>query len=141
VRQPSTDEQAKEDELLTMIQENRVAGTVACESGASVPSASPLRLDGQLRCAARVKALDQDGTGVSGPVDSLGRDAPQRLELAGYAVTTWWESYAFNAGSASEAYDILMADADSCPELGNGDYAVVGVGNVDDVYVVTLATD
>jgi hypothetical protein len=34
-----------------------------------------------------------------------------------------------------------MADADSCPELGNGDYAVVGVGNVDDVYVVTLATD
>ncbi len=138
---PSTDEQIAEDELITLIQQNRVSGTLACESGAAPPSAAPLRLDGQLRCAARIKALDQDSTGVSGLVDSLGRDAPERLDLAGYRVSSWWESYAFDANSASEAYDLLMADADSCPELANESYTAVGVGNVGDVYVVTLASD
>jgi hypothetical protein len=140
-REPTADAQLNEDELITLIQMNRVAGTVACDSGENVAAAPPLQLDGQLRCAARIKALDQDSTGVSGLTDSLGRDAPERIDLAGYNLSSWWESYAFSASSASQAYQILMADADSCPELGNGDYTAVAVGNAGDVYVVTLASD
>src|SRR5690606_37091082 len=115
VLQIDSDAQAKEDELLTLIQQNRIAGTIACASGASVEPAPSLRLDGRLGCAARVKALDQARSGISGPVDSLGRDTPERRGLSGYQQSSWWESYAFDAASASEAYALLLEDDDSCP--------------------------
>lgn len=135
------DQRANEDDLLSAIQRNRVAGSIACDSGGAVDAAPPLRLDGRLRCAARIRALDQAESGMSGPVDSLGRDAAERIGLAGYPVSSWWESYAFDAASVADAYALLLADADSCPELGNPAYAAVGVGNVADVFVVTLASD
>jgi hypothetical protein len=133
--------QAREDELTTLIQHNRSAGTIACESAASLEPAPALRLDGRLRCAARVKALDQAQTGMSGALDSLGRNAAERIALSGYPLASWWESYAFDAATASEAYALLRQDTDSCPELASAAYSAVGVANAGDVFVVTLASD
>ncbi len=78
-------------------------------------------------------------TGVTGPADSQGRDAPERAALAGFDVSLWWESYAYNAASGSQAYDRILTDADSCPELGNPQYTDVGVGTAGDVFVLLAA--
>jgi hypothetical protein len=139
--QATADARATEDELFTIIQTNRLSGGIACQSGVNVDLAPALSLDGRLRCAARVKALDQAQTGMTGPLDSLGRDAPERIDLSGYQRSSWWESYAFNSASVDQAYALLLADADSCPELGNPVYSAMGVGNAGDVFVVTLASD
>lgn len=76
---------------------------------------------------------------MTGPSDSEGRDAAERASLAGYEVSLWWESYAFNAASGSQAYDRFLTDADSCPELGNPQYTDVGVGTAGDTFVVLIA--
>jgi hypothetical protein len=140
-RMPSSEDQVRADELLTLIQQDRVDGSIACSGGANIGASPPLHLDGRLVCAARVKAQDQAESGITGPVDSLGRDAPERLGLATYAYSNWWESYAFAAKTTSQAYALLLADAVSCPELGNPAYSAVGVGVVGDVFVVTLASE
>ena len=140
-RAPSQADRAAEEQLLALLQQNRVAGSTACTSGETSAPAPPLRLDGRLSCVARVRALDQVATGITGPDDSEGRNAAERANLAGYDVSAWWESYAFNAASGSQAYDRILADADSCPELGNSRYTDVGVGTAGDVFVVLLAAD
>lgn len=140
-RAPSRAERAAEEELLALLQENRVTGSIVCTNSEMSASAPPLRLDGRLSCAARVRALDQVATGATGATDSQGRDAAERASLAGYEVSVWWESYARNAASGSQAYDRMLADADSCPELGNPQYTDVGVGKAGDVFVVLLAAN
>jgi hypothetical protein len=85
--------------------------------------------------------LDLAETGVTGATDSQGRDAAERASLAGYDVSVWWESYAYNSTSGSQAYQRILADTDSCPELGNPQYADVGVGKAGDAFVVLLAAD
>lgn len=140
-RAPSRAERAAEEQLLALLQQNRVAGSTPCISGETSPPAPPLRLDGRLSCVARVRALDQVETGVTGPNDSEGRNAAERASLAGYDVSMWWESYAYNAASGSQAYDRMLADADSCPELGNAQYTDVGVGTRGDMFVVVLAAN
>lgn len=140
-RAPSQAERAAEEQLLALLQRDRIAGSTACTSGEASPPAPPLRLDGRLSCVARVRALDLVATSVIGPADSQGRDAPERASLAGYDVSMWWESYAYNAASGSQAYDRILADADSCPELGNAQYTEVGVGTAGDVFVVLLAAN
>ncbi|HEU5073782.1 MAG TPA: hypothetical protein VFU02_06405 [Polyangiaceae bacterium] len=139
-RAASRAERAAEEQLLELIQQNRVAGSTPCTSGEALPPAAPLRLDGRLSCVARVRALDQQATGVTGPADSEGRNASERASLAGYDVSAWWESYAYNATNGSQAYDRNLADADSCPELGNPEYTDIGVGAAGDMFVVLLAT-
>lgn len=140
VREPVPAERIREDELLDLLQRRRAFGELECD-GAGLAPAPVLRLDGRLRCAARVKALDQALTGTSGPVDSAGRDAPQRLALAGYASSSWWESYAFDTASAVAAFDLLVSDLGSCPELGSPEYSAVGIGNAGEVFVITLASE
>ena len=138
---PNRAERAAEEELIALLQQDRVTGSTPCPSGETSPPAPPLRLDGRLSCVARVRALDQVATGATGPNDSQGRNAPERASLAGYEVSAWWESYAHNAASGSQAYDRILADADSCPELGNPQYTDVGVGKAGDVFVVLLAAN
>lgn len=140
-RAPSRAQRAAEEQLLALLQQNRVAGSTPCSSGETSASAPPLRLDGRLSCVARLRAQDRVATGVTGPTDSQGRDAAERANLAGYAVSLWWESYAYNADSGSQAYDRILADADSCSELGNPQYTDVGVGTAEDVFIVLLATN
>lgn len=140
-RAASRAERAAEEQLLQLIQQNRVAGSTACTSGETSAAAPALRLDGRLSCVARVRALDQQATGVTGPADSEGRNARERASLAGYDVSAWWESYAYDATSGSQAYDRTLADADSCSELGNPQYTDIGVGTAGDMFVVVLATN
>lgn len=140
-RAPSQAERVAEEELLRKLQQGRVAGSIDCTSDATLPAAPPLRLDGRLSCVARVRALDQATTGVTGPADSQGRDAAERANLAGYDVSFWWESYAYNAASGNQAYERILSDPDSCPELGNPQYTDVGVGMAGDVFVVLLAAE
>lgn len=140
-RTASQADRGAEEQLLALLQQDRVAGSTACASGETSAAAPPLRLDGRLSCVARVRALDQEATGVTGPNDSEGRDAAERASLAGYEALVWWESYAFNAASGSQAYDRMLTDADSCPELGNPQYTDVGVGKAGDTFVVVLAAN
>jgi hypothetical protein len=137
--QVTADTPANEEAMLTLIQRNRLAGSIACASGTSLEPAPGLKLDGRLSCAARIKALDQARTQTRGMLDSEGRTPPERLTLAGYPFSSWWESYAFAADTPSEAYELLLADDDSCPQLGSSAYSSVGIGNAGDVFVVTLA--
>lgn len=140
-RAPSPMARAAEEQLLALLQQNRVAGSTTCASGETPAPAQPLRLDGRLSCVARVRALDQEATGVIGPSDSQGRGALERAGLAGYEASVWWESYAYNAASGSQAWERILADADSCAEFGNPQYSDVGVGQAGDTFVVLLAAN
>jgi uncharacterized protein YkwD len=140
VREVQSDPQRLEDELLGLVLRDRVAGGLDCPDTLPSDPVTGLSVDGSLICAARAKALDQAISGVTGPLDSEGRDAPERFELAGYASTLWWELHAYGVDTAAQAYEQMRQDADSCRALVDPSYTSIGVGVSGDVFVVALAS-
>lgn len=133
-------ERTSEDDLLSLIQNLRAAGGVPCGANAAAPPASvPVRANGALFCAARVLAVDIEGQGTRGLVDSSGRGTRERLQAAGYAPRLWAEAFAFNAPSANDALGVMLADESACTGLTRDGYTDVGIARVVDTYVLTLA--
>jgi len=137
---PPADEltRALEDELLALAQARRTAGDLMC---AGEPSSMPqpeLRFSPALRCAARALALDMEQTRSTSLTDSLGRDTPTRLQLAGYRQTLWAEAFAIEAADAQRALELMITDSFPCSRLASPDFIDVGLGVSGDVYVMTL---
>jgi uncharacterized protein YkwD len=140
---PAPDESQRTwaDELLFALNEARAAGGVSCGSDpASTPSAA-LRLDPRLSCAASVLASDIDVTRAQSLTDSLGRDTEQRMNAAGYLDDLWAESFALQARSASDAVNVMLGDAGSCPHLVDASYRDIGVALVGSVSVISIASE
>jgi len=132
---------ARQDALLGLVEGLRTAGGVAC-GGAEPSGAVPaLRWDARLTCAARALAGDMATTRRRSLLDSAGRDTVARLALVGYSPRAWSESYALVAGDESAALAAILGDQDSCTRLVSPALTEVGVGNVGDAYVVTIASE
>jgi hypothetical protein len=129
----------REEDLLALLQDRRVAGGAACPEGAAAP-APALRFDPRLVCAARVWAREIDESGDAAAQDSQGRDGGDRVRAAGYSPRQWWESYTFDTSSAARTLDVMLSDGASCARLTDPLYTDVGVGGFGDTLVVTIAT-
>jgi hypothetical protein len=130
----------REEELLALLQDLRVAGGAAC-TGGDAPPAPALRFDPRLVCAARVWASEIEESGDAAPQDSQGRTGGDRVRAAGYVPRMWWESYAFDTTSAERALDVMLGDGASCAQLTDPVYTDIGVGSIGDTLVVTVATE
>ena len=137
----SAEQRAWEDELLVLLNETRAAGGVT--SGGDTPSvaAGELRVDGRLRCAARLFGSDLAVTRSRSLVDSLGRDSEQRTASADYAPRFWAEAFAFRASAPSDALSMMLSDAESCRGLMAANNEDVGVAHIQDVDVLTLGAE
>jgi hypothetical protein len=139
VLEASVADRTHEDELLALVQDNRVNGFTC--GGAAATAQAAFRFDPRLVCAARVLAADIESTRMANLIDSAGRSSTQRLTLAGYGATQWGESYAIEASSAAQALAYVLKDPGSCARLSSAAYTDIGIGSSGDVHVITIAAD
>lgn len=139
VAAPSDEDRRAEEELFALFQKARVDGSLPCTEG--VAPAPPFRLVGELVCAARIKARDQEDSGVNSSEDSLGRTAADRIELAGHTGTGWQEDNLSGVENPREAFDRIVSDPDDCPDYGDSARTSLGIGVVGGNYVVTMSGD
>lgn len=137
----SAEQRTWEDELLVLLNETRAAGGVTCGGDAPSVAVGELRVDGRLRCAARLFGSDLAVTRSRALVDSLGRDSQQRMDAAGYAPRFWAEAFAFRASAPSDALSMMLSDAESCRGLMAANNEDVGVAHIQDVDVLTLGAE
>jgi hypothetical protein len=133
-------DRAREEALLAAIQSMRAMGGVICGGFAPTTPADALRVDPQLRCAARVFAADLLQSGAAELDDSLGRDTRDRIVLAGYEPASWGESFSRGPAVAADALAMIVGRSESCLQLNNPDLVEIGIGSSGDVLVATLAT-
>ena len=138
---PDATTQTREDGLLALIEGLRVAGGVDCGGPEPSVAVAPLRWDARLACAARALALDMAETRRQSLIDSAGRDTIARLELVGYTARVWAESFALVPGDEQAALATMLGEQGSCMSLVSTAFTQVGVGNVDDAYVVTIGSE
>lgn len=131
----------RQDSLLVLLEGLRSAGGVDCSGAELSVAVAPLRWDARLACAARALALDMATTRRQSLTDSAGRDTVARLELVQYAERVWGESFALVPGDADAALAAILRDQDSCTRLLGPAFTQIGVGNVDDAYVVTIGSE
>jgi hypothetical protein len=140
VADPDGGDRTREEELLALLQDLRVAGGAPCPGGAAAP-APALRFDPRLVCAARVWARELAETQDPAAQDSAGRTGGDRIMAAGYAPRMWWESYALDAPSAVRALELMTDDAGSCGRLTDPVFTDVGIGSAGATLVVSIATE
>ena len=140
---PAPDQGARTwaDELVQALNEARAAGGVTCGSDPPSTPVGALRLDARLSCAANVLASDLEVTRAQSLTDSLGRNTEERMNAAGYLDDQWAESFAFQARSASDAVNVMLADSGSCPHLVGATYRDVGAALVGSVSVISIASE
>lgn len=105
---------AAEDELLELIGDIRMRGTMCGE--AEAPGAEQLETAGALRCTARRHAADLSrnrGLGLSHD-GSDGSTALSRANVSGYGGITRHEILAENHLTAQAVFDAWMADPPTC---------------------------
>jgi hypothetical protein len=132
---------AAEDPLLQLYSELRAEGGTRCGGGEAAAPVPLLRYDPRLVCAARVLAADIAATGVVTARDSQGRTGRDRMRAAGHAAQLWADGFAFDVGAADAALQLILADAASCERLTSADYGEVGVGVIDDVFVISVGSE
>jgi hypothetical protein len=130
-----------EEELLALVQAARMSGGVSCGSAAPSAPAPPMRFDTRVVCAARAWALDIEQTGMPGLTDSAGRTGLERLLAAGHPARLWGDSYAVQTATAAQALDRMFSDAGSCSRMLDARYTDVGVGQVGQTFVVSIAAE
>jgi uncharacterized protein YkwD len=138
---PDAAAQGREDRLLALVQGLRTAGGVECGAAAASAMIAELRWEPRLACAARALAADMARTRNQSLVDAAGRDTRARLTLVGYSPALWGEAFALVPGDEGAALDAMLSDADSCNRFVNASFVEVGVGNAEDAYVVTIASE
>lgn len=136
----SAADRAAEESLLELLQLSREQGGLQCQAGQVTAPVRAFRIDARLTCAARVLAVDLEAGTGSGLNDAQGRDAGERLELAGHS-GAWAEMAALGVPSADRAFSLLTTDEPQyCSMLASEQYSSVGVGHAGNIWVVTLAT-
>jgi len=140
---PATDAATgtRRDQLLVLLEGLRSAGGVDCGDGTPSVVVAPLRWDARLACAATALAADMATTRRQSLTDSAGRDTVARLELVGYAERAWGESFALVPGDAEAALAAMLSDQASCLRLVSPTFTAVGVGTMEDAYVVTIGSE
>jgi hypothetical protein len=133
-------DRAFEDELLALVNQRRSAGDLVCAGAAASTPQLELRFDPRLRCAARRLAIDIAETRMQGVLDSEGRGTGDRLPLASYEASQWYEGFALEADSAEAALALMLNDAGVCTALASASFRDIGTAASADAFVLLVAT-
>lgn len=119
-----------EEQVLTLVNAERAKGA-DCGSYGNFAKAGPLKMEDNLRCAARYHSLwmaQTDTFSHESPGGDLGDDPWERIastDFAGFAVG---ENIAAGYGSAQQVMDGWMASDGHCSNIMNGSATLIGVG-------------
>jgi uncharacterized protein YkwD len=121
---------AVELEVLAIVNEYRGRGANC--GGQPFGSASPLRMNAALRCAARKHSLDMATRGFFDHDNPDGQDPFDRIELAGYDFRAAGENIAAGQPTAQEAMDSWMTSPGHCMNIMSAEFTEIGVGYTKD---------
>ncbi len=137
--EPPAEQRELEDQLLALVLDERMNGGFQCGDDSAPGSALPLRVDARLTCAARTLAQDMDEAGIAAVVEGDGRATVERFRAAGYDAQLWGVNFAVRARGPGDALRLMHNDLDTCRRFADARFRDIGVGNVRDTYIVTLA--
>ena len=127
-----------ENEVLSLINELRGEGATCFDSegnGTDYPSADPLEMEPNLRCAARVhsKWMTENGMQHDSPGGPLGDDPWERMENAGYEGNPMSENIAAGYSTPEDVVAGWMSStAGHCTAIMNENTNQIGVGYAQD---------
>lgn len=119
---------AMEQEVLSLVNMHRSQGA-NCGSQGNFGPTSPLTMQSNLRCAARVHTKDMADRNYFDHTNPDG-DGPQpRIEAAGYmGWTGWGENIAAGSPDAAGSVGQWMGSDGHCANIMNPDFTEIGVG-------------
>jgi uncharacterized protein YkwD len=117
---------AWEEEVLALVNAERATGG-SCGGQPFGPS-SPLEMQPNLRCSARVHSKDMNDRGFFDHTNPDGDGPDERAQMAGFGGPWVGENIASGQMSPSEVMAAWMDSPGHCSNILNGDYAWIGVG-------------
>jgi uncharacterized protein YkwD len=118
---------AKEEEILTLVNELRATGTSCGAYGAIGPS-GPLVMHPALRCAARKHSKDMVDRGFFDHTNPDGEGPGDRFRKAGYSGSKGSENIAMGTHGPSYTVDQWLASDGHCANMMNPGFSEIGVG-------------
>jgi uncharacterized protein YkwD len=112
--------------LLDAVNEARRVGATCGED--IVPPALPVELSPELRCASRIHARDQSGTGMVSHEGSDGSNTLERIGLAGYEDFPRHELLAGDFTDGRDVVDAWLDDPEHCVALLDNSIEHAGPG-------------
>jgi uncharacterized protein YkwD len=119
---------AFEDEVLRLTNEARSVGH-NCDTAGNFSTASPLAMEGRLRCAARRFSEQMAKTGTFSHTGADGSTLEGRLDTVGYTRrSAWGENIAKNQQTPTEVVAGWLDSDGHCANVMNPKYTQIGVG-------------
>ncbi|RMG95645.1 MAG: CAP domain-containing protein [Deltaproteobacteria bacterium] len=118
---------AREEAIVELVNMYRAQGADCGQYGWMGP-ASPLVMQPNLRCAARVHSKDMADRGFFDHVNPDGEDPFDRMMKAGYSFFTAGENIAAGNDTAEATMQQWMNSDGHCRNIMNPDFAEIGVG-------------
>jgi uncharacterized protein YkwD len=115
-----------EEEVRALVDDVRAQGTTC--GGVAAPPTHALDMNGALRCAARVHALDMAQRGYFDHVNPEGEDPFVRMEHAGYVYAAAGENIAGGQPDAASVMQGWLESPGHCSNIMLGDFFDIGVG-------------
>lgn len=128
-----SDRSAFESDVLRLLNERRAEGADCGSSGVFGPAAA-LAPDSRLQCAARNHARNMSENDFFDHTDPQGRDAGERIELAGYEWSVFGENIATGQTSPERVVAAWMGSAGHCANIMDPNFTEAGVGNYSGYY-------
>lgn len=119
---------AMESEILQIVNQHRAQGA-NCGSQGNFGATSPLRMQGNLRCAARKHSQDMAARNFFDHTNPDGEGPQPRIEKAGYSGWMGWgENIAGGSPTAAGAMEGWMQSDGHCANIMSPDFTEIGVG-------------
>jgi len=129
------DTSAEDAELLALVDAIR-SGAVLCGSR-NAPGAAALIVAPELNCSARLQVLDMENRSFFDQVNPDGLGPADRIAETGYSFGTAGEVIAH--GSFSDVVTSITSSNHACSLLLDPGNEAVGIGHLDDLWVIDLA--
>lgn len=118
---------ALEEEVLTIVNQRRAEGADCGSEGTFAP-ASPLAMNGRLRCAARNHSFDMATRNYFSHDTPEGVGPGARVDASGYQWSTWGENIAAGSPDAAGTMAQWMESDGHCSNIMDPNYTELGVG-------------
>lgn len=120
---------AFEDEVLKLTNEARAVGH-NCDTEGMFGPTTPLTMEPQLRCSARLHSTYMATTGEFDHYVPAGSDPGKRIAAAGYAGNNFGENIAWGQATPSDVVDGWLESDGHCSNIMSPSYMHLGVGYV-----------
>jgi uncharacterized protein YkwD len=119
---------AYEDEVLRLSNAARAAGH-NCDTEGNFGPTTPLTMNANLRCAARLYSKDMADTGNFSHTGADGSTVTSRIQAAGYkSKRTWGENIALGQQTPADVVQGWLDSDGHCSNIMNPAYKEIGVG-------------